>query len=193
MRSGGPPYGLASLISGSLRSLDLERRVREQSCLLVWDEVVGEQVAGAAQPDFVKDGRLFVTTKSSVWANELTFYKSDIIARLNRRVGGPVLKEIVFKAGRIRKKQAAAGPPRRTVEPNLEGIRLTQEELDKVEAAARAAGEEAAGVLRSLMATALRLEKWKRAQGWTPCKRCGSLQNAASGICPPCQIGSQES
>jgi len=188
MISGGPPYGLASLISGSLRALDLERRVKEQACLVVWDEVVGEQVAGAAQPDFVKDGRLFVTTKSPVWANELTFYKSDIIARLNQRVGAPVLTEIVFKAGRIRKKQAVAGPPEESGEPDLEGIELTQEELAKVEAVARTAGKEAAGVVQGLLAVALRFEKWKRAQGWTPCKRCGSLQNTPSGICPPCQL-----
>ena len=188
MRSGGPPYGLGSLISRSLRGLDLERRVQEQACLLVWDEVVGEQVAGAAQPEFVKDGRMFVTTKSPVWANELTFYKSDMIARLNQRVGAPVLTEIVFKAGRVRKRPAS-GAPGESGEPNLEGIELTREELGKVEAAARAAGE-AAGAIRSLLATALRLEKWKRARGWTPCERCGSLQNTASGICPPCQLES---
>jgi len=187
----GSPYGLGSLISDSLRGLNLEARVKEQTCLLVWDEVVGEQVAAAAQPEFVRDGKMFVIAKSSVWANELGFYKVDIIARLNRRVGGAVLKELVFKAGRFPGRRSPA-PAEQTDEVEVEGIQLTDRELEMVEAAARGSGGEAGEAVRSLLGTALRLEKWKRARGWKPCRRCGALQNTASGVCPPCQIESQE-
>lgn len=185
MRMSRGPEGLASLLSESLRAMNLDMRVREQTVLLVWDEVVGEQVAGAAQPEFVRDGQLFVTTKSSVWANELGFYKTDMINRLNKRVGGPVVKDIVFKVGRVRPRE------RREVEPEergLEGITLTEDELEKVEAALSGAGEGAADVLRGSLLALLRLEKWKQAHGWTPCRKCGALQNTASGVCPVCQI-----
>lgn len=187
MRGSRPPDGLGPLISSVLHGLDLETRVKEQTCLLVWDEVVGEQVADAAQPEFIRDGRMFVITKSSVWANELTFYKSDMIARLNRRVGRTVLKDIVFKVGRLpRTKRRVRGEA--SDEPELEGIQLTDRELEGVEVAAQEAGEGAAEMMRSLMATALRLEKWKKAHGWVPCKKCGALQNTASGVCPLCLI-----
>ena len=182
------PRGLGSLLTDSLRALDLETRVKEQTCLLVWDEVVGEQVAAAAQPEFVKDGQLFVTTKSPVWANELTFYKSDMIARLNRRVGGSVLKDIIFKSGRFPKRRPSASA-KPSDEPGLEGIQLTDRELEEVETAARSAGKGASEAVRSLLVTALRLEKWKRSRGWTPCKRCGALQDTVSGLCPPCRLG----
>lgn len=185
MTLGRPPYGLGALISASLERLNLGTRVKENTCLLVWDEVVGEQVAGAAQPEFVKDGLLFVRTKSSVWANELAFYKADIISKLNRRVGGTTLQDIIFKAGRIHTRRV---PKEQPDEERLEGIKLTKSDLEQVETAARQAGGEASEDIRSLMMTALRLEKWKKGNGWKPCKKCGSLQNSATGICPPCQI-----
>jgi predicted nucleic acid-binding Zn ribbon protein len=187
MRVSRGPEGLGSLIAASLRGLDLQKRVQEQSCLLVWDEVVGDQVADAAQPEFVRDGVLFVTTKSPVWANELTFYKADMIARLNKRVGGAVLKEIVLKAGKVRRRSMprAENLPEA---PDPEGIELSDLELERVEAAATSAGEGAADPVRKLLLAALRLEKWKEAQGWKPCSRCGVLQNTASGVCPPCRM-----
>lgn len=180
-----PPYGLQSLISDALQRLNLAAQVKEHTSLTVWDEVVGEQVAGAAQPQFVKDGQLFVVTKSSVWANELSLYKADIIARLNRRIGGKAVKDIIFKTGRLPQRVCKTSDAPEPDEP-LEGIPLSQEELEEIEAAADGAGEAAEDV-RKLMATALRLEKWKKTHGWKPCTRCGVLQNSASGVCPPCQ------
>jgi predicted nucleic acid-binding Zn ribbon protein len=182
---GGFPTGVGSLISNLLRGLDLESRVKEQMCILVWDEVVGERIASAAQPEFVRDGRLFVVTKSPVWANELTFLKAQMIEGLNRRVGGNIVKEIIFKAGRLpsRKPKPVSDDER----PELEGIRLSELELESVGAAAREAGQGAEDV-RRLLETALRIEKWKKAQGWTPCAKCGALQNDADGVCPICRF-----
>lgn len=191
MRSGAGPYNLGGLIAGSLKALDLERRIKEQTCLLVWDEVVGEQVAAAAQPEFVRDGRLFVVAKSPVWANELGFYKSEMIERLNRRVGARVLKDIVFKVGRLTRARSrdSGAEPRET--PSAEGIPLTNAELQEIEAAVSQAAPELADHVRHLLELAARVEKWKRSHGWTPCKRCGVLQDSPSGECPPCRMGSK--
>ena len=97
MRINAGMRGLSDFLGDSLKALQLENKIKEQTALLVWDEIVGKQVSAAAQPEFITDGRLFVTTKSPVWANELTFLKADMISRLNKRLGGKVVKEIVFK------------------------------------------------------------------------------------------------
>jgi predicted nucleic acid-binding Zn ribbon protein len=180
--------GLAALVSDTLKGLDLEARLKEQTCILVWDEVVGERVADAAQPEFIRDGRMFVVTKSPVWANELTLYKPDIIARLNKRVGGSALKEIVFKAGGLQRKKISPRD-KRSNGPELEGIQLTDAELERVRSIAASSGEGSADVLCRLMEAALKLDKWKKAQGWRPCKECGVLQNSSAGVCPVCEMG----
>lgn len=181
-----PPFGIGSLIADMLQGMDIEARVKEQTCVLVWDEVVGEQVASAAQPEFIRDGKLFVTAKSSVWANELTFLKQGIIEKLNRRAGGNVVKEIIFKSGRFPSKKRES-PDETALKPDLEGIQLTESELEQVEAMAGQAGEGAED-MKSLMMTALRLEKWKQSNGWKPCRQCGALQNTEDGLCPICRL-----
>jgi predicted nucleic acid-binding Zn ribbon protein len=176
---------LGSTLQGVLKSTELEARVKEHTCVLVWDEVVGEQLARSAQPEFIRDGIMFVATKSAVWSNELTFYKRDLISRLNSRVGGYVLKDMVFKVGRTaRKKNPAqlAGDQK----PVLAGIKLSNDELKHIEAVSSSVGEELRESFKKLMTTALKLEKWKISLGWTPCSKCGALQNTSAGICPVC-------
>jgi len=186
MRISGSLFDISSLVSGSLRAMELDGKVKEQTCLMVWDSVVGEQMAKVAQPEFVRDGCLFVITKSSVWANELTFYKKDIITKLNARVGVTVIKEIVFKVGKISRSKRTAATGERS-SPNLDGIKLTDEELKSIDETIQVSDEETAEALKKAMRAFVRMEKWKKAQGWTPCSQCGSLQNAASGTCPVCR------
>lgn len=177
-------FDLGSLISGSLKALDLERRLNEQVSLIVWDEVVGERVRAAAEPQFIKDGRLFVVTKSPVWANELTMFKSDMIERLNKRIGSTVIRDIIFKAGKVQPAKKSVKKPSR---PAIEGITLTDEELERVRDAAEGAGEAKEDLVK-LFEEALIYEKWKKACGWKPCKVCGALQEGESGLCPVCEI-----
>jgi len=188
MRHIGPPYGLGDLVGDSLLAMGLEQKVREQSSLLVWDEVVGERIAGAAQPTFARDGILFVTAKSAVWSNELTFRKQDIIERLNRRVGTRAVRDIIFKVGTVKPARESRRVEAEEGQAGLEGIPLSDEELEQVDAVARVAGDsELSESVRSLMSSALRLEKWKRARGWTPCTKCGALQQDTSALCPMCR------
>ena len=181
-----PPFNMGSLVSDMLKGMNLETRVKEQTSLLIWDEVVGERIASAAQPEFIRDGKLFVTAKSPVWANELTFYKQDLMQKLNSRAGGNVVKDIVFKSGRLRSKEDAS-PSRAAARPDLEGIQLSESELESVEAVAAEAGE-GADDLKRLLTTAIRLERWKQSNGWKPCRVCGALQNAEEGLCGICRM-----
>ena len=186
----GMKYGslldLSAVVKDVLFRGELDTRVKEYTCIMVWDEVVGKQISSSAQPEFVRDGVMFVITKSSVWSNELTFYKKDMIANLNRRAGATVIRDLVFKVGKLPKKKSAAGIGIQD-KPNLEGIKLSEDELEKIESVSSGAEGDASVFVKKLMITAAKLEKWKKSQGWTPCKKCGSLQRTSSGVCPVCE------
>lgn len=186
----GMKYGslldLSAVVKDVLFRGELDTRVKEYTCIMVWDEVVGNQISSSAQPEFVRDGVMFVITKSSVWSNELTFYKKDMIANLNRRAGATVIRDLVFKVGKLPKKKSAAGIGIQD-KPNLEGIQLSEDELEKIESVSAGAEGDASVFVKKLMITAAKLEKWKKSQGWTPCKKCGSLQRTSSGVCPVCE------
>mgnify|MGYP001050649308 CR=1 FL=1 len=181
--------GLGRFLGDSLKALELETRIKEQTALLVWDEVVGAQVSSAAQPEFVRDGQLFVTAKSAVWANELTFYKADMVSRINKRIGAKVVKDIIFKVGKVTKPrpQDPESPAGETVD--LGGIRLTDAETEELGAAVESLPAEMADKVLSFLETAAKIEKWKRSRGWRECSSCGALQNDPEGVCPVCRLG----
>ncbi|MDI6827830.1 MAG: DciA family protein [Armatimonadota bacterium] len=187
-----PPYALGDLVNNSLSALGLHQGIREQMSIIVWDEVVGSQIASATRPEFVRDGMLFVLVKNSVWSNELALYKSDIINRLNKRLGARTIRDIVFKVGKLPSPRRAKTEPE-AKDLRLEGISLSDDELEQVEAVAGSAGDpQLKESLRGILITALRLEKWKKIQGWRPCSKCGALQNGSSTFCPLCRMQTAE-
>jgi predicted nucleic acid-binding Zn ribbon protein len=187
MRQGAGPYKLGGMVSNLLKGLHLETKAKEQTCILAWDEVVGEHVAKVTQPDFVRDGVMFVVIKNSVWANELQFLKKDLISKLNGHAGSVVIKEIIFKVGRVSKgslpKSEESGD-----KPDLRGIELTDEEKESVEEATRSTNPEMRDSMRKLLTTYARLEKWKLSQGWVPCTKCGALTRESGDVCPVCRM-----
>ncbi len=65
----------------------------------LWDEVVGRVVAENAQPEAFKGKLLLVRVGSSPWAQQLSFMKREIIAKVNEALGRELVEEIRFKVG----------------------------------------------------------------------------------------------
>lgn len=60
----------------------------------VIQEEFGKRGAANLQPDFYKNGKIFVKTKSSNWANELWLNRGKIIREINKELGLEEVKEI---------------------------------------------------------------------------------------------------
>jgi predicted nucleic acid-binding Zn ribbon protein len=71
-----------------------------ESCriLNLWSEVVDEQVGKNTEAVKIKNQVLYVSTSSSVWAQELSFLKKEIIKKINEKAGKEVVKDVRFKA-----------------------------------------------------------------------------------------------
>ncbi len=67
----------------------------------LWQDAVGEVIAKEAKPGAFKDGTLIVHVSSSVWFQQLTFIKRDIILKLNSALSSEMVKEIKLKIGRV--------------------------------------------------------------------------------------------
>lgn len=76
-------------------------RIREGMAVVIWEEVVGPRAAAATQAQTARDGILHVRTRTSVWSQELSLLKPTILAELNRRLGGQVIRDVHFKPGKI--------------------------------------------------------------------------------------------
>ena len=56
---------------------------------LVWEEAVGEKIAGVAEPVAERGGRVTVACASAVWAQELDLMSEDILRRLGETMEAP--------------------------------------------------------------------------------------------------------
>ena len=99
------PELLGSILSRALRRVGLETKVKEQRVLLLWDEVVGEEISNRTKAVDFKNSRVFVEVRSATWRNELLFLKPAIIDRLNKAVGKSVVEDIIFLGGQGRRQR----------------------------------------------------------------------------------------
>ncbi len=87
---------LKTAIKTFLRKSGLEKGVKQNTALLLWDEVVGENIAENTNPEKVEHGTLLVTVENSSWRQELVFKKKEIIDKLNNKIGKKTIKDIRF-------------------------------------------------------------------------------------------------
>ena len=165
-------------VEGFFKSQELAAALRPHLAKVHWEGVVGPQVAGVTQVEAVRDGVLFVRVKNSVWANELTLLKDDMVRRLNAKLGGRVLTDIHFKASGLAKskKKPDAQAVTLPTEAELAKIAVSKAAAGRVEAALKEITDDALRQrIRNVMLRAARTEEWKRRQGWQVCGRCGAL------------------
>ena len=54
----------------------------------------GNQGAKNLKPNFLKDGKIFVKSDSSVFANELLLNKNEIVRKINQEIGSEEIRDI---------------------------------------------------------------------------------------------------
>ncbi len=182
-------------LESTLRENELKEPLRPRTGLAVWAEVVGPEIAAATTAEAVRGGVLFVRVRSNVWSNELTFYKRDILTRLNRRLGGGnVISDIHFKtSGPVPRESAVEAPP--TIGPAEDELRRIQPQgplADVARTRTNIPDPEYDRHLRATTSRAARTNEWKRAQGWIACVQCDTLfeppkDKPVPSLCPYCE------
>lgn len=132
MRRRRPPMRRAAaageLLEQLLQSLGLDQRLQQYRALVIWDEVVGAQIASQARPVKIRGAVLEVCVEQAAWMQQLQLMKPQILKRLNAELGEARIEEIFLKKGRI--------PPREhkepTQPPQWRAARLTSEEQGEI-------------------------------------------------------------
>lgn len=188
----------------TLKRLGLARRVRERMALVIWGEVVGAPAARNTRPVLVRRGELLVQVSSSTWAQELSLMRAHLVARLNDRLGGEVIRDIRFAVDPALARTRAAGGAAADVLPvvdsgaalGLPGTEASVEWEDEGRDVEIALGSEARRRWYRVRAAAARRRQELVARGWKRCSLCGSwadpaLVPAVEGVslpflCPTC-------
>ncbi|MEF3167766.1 MAG: DUF721 domain-containing protein [Deltaproteobacteria bacterium] len=100
---GGGPEAFVQVFGRLLSDRGWEERFRQGRIWEVWEEAVGERIACHAWPERVQ-GRdtLVVAVSDSIWMQELSFLKAEILARLNACGGQtPMVSNLRFVLGDV--------------------------------------------------------------------------------------------
>lgn len=186
---------LGDVLQAVVARRGFDARLRAEMAPLVWSEVAGPQLAHRAKPSYVRDGVLYVVTRSPAWAQELTFLKPQLLEKLNARLGGPVLRDVRFRSGAWRSpgpadgggaQPGAAGPSGPGADA-LARVRLDRAERDAIEGLAGFVDDPALRArYRRFVVTGRRLRAWRLAHGWRPCAGCGAAVRHEAEACPAC-------
>jgi len=108
-----PPESLGDVLSSLLKNRGWDKIVRERRIFEIWDEAVGGPIARNAQPDRIERGVLIVRVRSSSWAQEMTYMKERVIARLNEKLPRPLVTDMRFIQGTIDATERKRAKPER--------------------------------------------------------------------------------
>ena len=89
------------LLDALLTGWGLEERLQQYRALVIWDEVVGPQIAARTRPEKIRDDVLEVCVDQPTWMQQLQLLKPQILAKLNARLGEGSLREIYLKRGKV--------------------------------------------------------------------------------------------
>lgn len=99
-----PPMRQAASIGGLLKQVlsnqGVDDKLSRYQAWLIWDKIVGEQIARRARPLRFRDGVLEVRVDHPVWMQQLQMLKPKILQKLNSKLPNAHIDDIYLRRGK---------------------------------------------------------------------------------------------
>ena len=177
---------LSEVLESALKRLDLAEAALEARAVMLWPQIVGEQMARASEAQRVVGGTLIVTTRSSVWSQEFSFQRPLILRKLKERLGKEFVKDLRFTVGPIRGVVAPAGK-RAPSDAEIRRIELPTAEVERIAQASRGEDPELSQAIRRALTHEAQIREWQLRHGARECARCGAAYRTSQAVCPACR------
>jgi hypothetical protein len=89
------------LVDKLLKGLGLNERLQQYRALIIWEEVVGPQIAARTRPIRIREGVLEINVDQPTWRQQLQLMKPKILAQLNAELGKATIKDLYLKRGKV--------------------------------------------------------------------------------------------
>jgi len=101
---------VASVLSGLARRHGMQAKLLEHKLLKQWPAIVGEPVASHTKPDQIKFKKLYLIAENSIWLQQLTFMKPELVGKINAEAGNDLVTDIVLRVGPVVREEETAAP-----------------------------------------------------------------------------------
>jgi len=92
---------ISRILDEIIKRYGLEGKVMEYKLSVHWKDIVGEIIASHTRPAGIRYKKLKILVDSPVWLQEISFYKHEIIEKINRHFGKTLVTKVYFKIGEI--------------------------------------------------------------------------------------------
>ncbi len=133
-----------TLLDGVFKRSGLDREAREWRALYAWHRLCGPRLGRHARAERILGTTLLVRVATSAWANELSYLRADLLARLRADAHADWVSELRFTIGPFDGLPAwddepALPPPPRGAHPPIDAGRVAQALLQVTDPELRAA------------------------------------------------------
>lgn len=152
------------------------RRLKEGILKADWEKIVGK-ICEKCQPDYIKDGILYIKAEGNVFIHHLTLEKTNYINKINSYFKENVIKDIIIKTGKLdenREEYLNHEVKKEKKEENTSILEKEQVNLNILEKIAY------------LQKIAIEREEYLLSQGFKKCKICGMLFEGKEEFCRVC-------
>jgi len=121
---------IKTILEDTLDQLGLSEKIDECKALTLWNDVAST-LASKTQPISISNSKMIVNVTDSVVLHALSLYKKKYLEKINLLAGGDVIKDIIFRVGKVEKKSELKDTDNYMEE--LKGTQLDQSEIEKID------------------------------------------------------------
>ena len=88
---------IGQVIKKLIKNKKLSKRLDALNVLDVWNNIIGKDLEKYIKSTKFVDDKLYVKLRSSIVRNEMTYKKTQLIQRINKKLNKEVIKDIILK------------------------------------------------------------------------------------------------
>lgn len=98
------PQSIRQILQNVMDQSGINEKLEDYKALQLWYDVASN-LASRTEPVGISQGKLLVNVTDSVVLHQLTFYKRKYVDKINSLLGMNVIKDVVFRVGKVSKKR----------------------------------------------------------------------------------------
>ena len=88
------PVSIADILAGLKKTTPLGKHLEKAQIWERWPDLVGPHLSEHCHPHTLREGKLTVWADSSVWMSKFSYFKWDLIKRINRMARKELVSDI---------------------------------------------------------------------------------------------------
>lgn len=88
---------IGQVIKKLIKNKKLSKRLDALKVLDVWNNIIGKDLEKYIKSTKLVDDKLYVKLRSSIVRNEMSYKKTQLIQRINKKLNKDVIKDIILK------------------------------------------------------------------------------------------------